>query len=74
MLVLACERDTVISIGSNVTIRVVSIGEEMVELEVDAPGDIEPEPDVISMKSKSRRGVAVGSFTRLRYGAPYRTV
>ena len=63
MLVLTCERDTVIDVGSNVTVRVVSIGKETVELEIDAPGDIWLEPDVISMESKSRRGADVGSFT-----------
>lgn len=62
MLVLTCERDAVIGVGSNIVVRVVSIGEETVELEIDAPGDIQLEPDVLSMDSKSRRGDDAGSF------------
>jgi hypothetical protein len=63
VLVLTCERDAVIGVGSDITVRVVSIGEETVELEFDAPGDIHLEPDVDCMDSKSRRGADVGSIT-----------
>jgi hypothetical protein len=63
MLVFACDRDTVIDVGSSITVRVVSIGRETVELEIDATGDIRLEPDVIFMDSESRRGADVSSFT-----------
>ena len=63
MLAFTCERDTLIDIGPHVTIRVVSIGKETVEIEIDAPGDIHLEPDVIFTESKPRRGSYVGSFT-----------
>jgi len=63
MLVLTCERDTLINVGPNVTVRVVAIGIDAVELEIDAPGDIHLEPDAIVVDSKSRRGTDVGSFT-----------
>ncbi len=47
MLVLTCERDTVIDIRSTITVRVVSIEEDTVELEIDASGDTRLEPDAI---------------------------
>jgi sRNA-binding carbon storage regulator CsrA len=47
MFVLTCERDTVIDVGSTITVRVVSIDKDTVKLEIVAPGDIWLEPDAI---------------------------
>jgi hypothetical protein len=46
MLTFTCDRNTLIDIGKDVTVRVVSIGEENVELEIQRlDGDACPDSD-----------------------------
>ncbi len=40
MLVFTCDSNTIIEIGENIKVRVVSIRENDIDLEIDAPGDI----------------------------------
>ena len=42
MLIIECDRDSCIEIGPDVTVRVISVGRETVELEIDTSGDVYP--------------------------------
>jgi hypothetical protein len=54
MFVITCRRDSLIEIGAHFKVRVLSINQESVELEIDTPGDTCLEPDATSFEQSQR--------------------
>ncbi len=55
MLVFTCDNNTIIEIGEDTKVRVVSIRENEVDLEIDSSGDIRLVDEEISWEASSRQ-------------------